>query len=179
MPRGLPQFSTVAIAVSTIIIGVAAFRADILSGLVTVAVLVIGLYGSYVLGRESRNAPPVRQSYRHLARIQANLYALTDRLAADRLELRSYEHVPGEGLRRAADLLSMAEFSIGQTFGYVGEAMEDWADLAPSEVAEFRRELVAAPPTPAAVEALDTVDDGWRTIGEWEEVVEEDGDGEP
>lgn len=167
MLNRLPPFPTVAIGISAIIIAVVAIRENWQTGLIAVAVLLVGLWGSYVLGRESRNAPPVRQAYRHLARIQANLYALTERLAADRDALSRYEgqDQAHAGLRKASDTLSWAEFAIGQTWGYVGEAMEDWAELAPEEVEELRQVLSDAAPNVA--------DDDTATVeaGEWFEIT--------
>jgi hypothetical protein len=132
-------FSIAAIAISSVIITTVAIYQDVLSGLVAGAVLIIGLWGSYVLGRESRKSPPVRQSFRHLARLYGHLLALTEQLERDRRSLTGEE--PGFDTERARLSLGNAEFYITQSVGFVAEAMEDWAELAPSEVEELKKQL--------------------------------------
>jgi hypothetical protein len=138
--RGLPPFPVAVLgACAAILITVALFENPV-AGLVEAVLLVLGLWGSYVLGQTSASGgdvrPRVRGSYRRMATLYVQLYDLTQLIASERDGLRRAE----EGVRdRAVASLTFIGFAVGQNLSVVSDAMEDWADVVPEEVTDLRQ----------------------------------------
>jgi hypothetical protein len=145
MLRRLPPFPLgVLLACALIVIVVSLFQ-NLLAGLVEAALLILGLWSSYVLGQSSVTAgdvrPRVRGSYRRMATLYGQLYGLTRLVGNERDALDR----DSEGAReRAVASLGFIEFSIGQNLSVVADAMEDWADMVPDEVSDLRRQMLEA-----------------------------------
>jgi hypothetical protein len=145
--NGISAFPVaVLLASAALVIGVSLYE-NLLAGLIEAAFLLIGVWGAYVLGQQSVPGgdakPHARKAYRRMATLYGQLYALTERAATER------DAIVGKGNDQAAERAYMAldfiGFSVGQNLAVVNDAMEDWADVVPDEVADLRRELVLEP----------------------------------
>jgi hypothetical protein len=121
---------------------VAKFRP--LSGLESVLLqsfsLAIGLLGSFIIGRESvRNAardvikPHARSAFRRLL----SLYSSLSRLATTIQEARPMNKSPFV----ESTVLDKLEVMVIEQIATADDALEDWRDIVPEDVAELRTKL--------------------------------------
>jgi hypothetical protein len=135
--RTLPPFPVAVLATSVVVLAIVGIAQDFLTGLVQVVVLLLGVWSSYALGQRSDVRPHARKAYRRAANLYGQLYALTERIAVLRDNVRATE--PGNLRDRACDAFDFLEFAVGQNLSIVSDAMEDWEDVVPEEAAELRR----------------------------------------
>lgn len=133
---------TGAIIVSAIFVVVAANRnlSALENVLLQVFSLGLGLIGSYVLGRESaRDAaremvkPHARSAFRRLL----SLYRSLSRLAYAIQTIRSDGNVNPE----TNNVLDKLEGIVVEQIATADDALEDWRDIVPEDVAELRAQL--------------------------------------
>jgi hypothetical protein len=126
--RALPPFPLATLVASAVILAIVSLTQSFLLGLIEIAFLVIGLAGSYTLGRhvEARPEIPVRGAFRRMARLYVELFGL-----------RAY--VTKEREASDSGALELIEFTLTNNLGTIEDAMEDWADLVPEEIEELRR----------------------------------------
>lgn len=138
--KGVPSFPVAVLAGCVVIVAVVSLVENLVAGAVATVALIIGLWGSYELGQKSVTGgdvrPRIRGSYRRMATLHAQLYALTEVVARQRDASLQSDSQVGE---RTAATLEMIEFAIGQNLSVVADAMEDWADIVPEEVADLRQ----------------------------------------
>jgi len=141
LPEGVSPFPLAVLLVAVVIIAVVSIIENVLAGLVEVALLTVGVWGSYVLGQQSVPGgdarPHARKAFRRMATLYAQLFALTERIASDVSEAKARK---GErAAERAVLALEYTGFAVGQNLAVIADAMEDWADVVPGEATELRQ----------------------------------------
>lgn len=135
-----------AIIIAVIFVVVAAYRdlTALENVLLQVFSLGLGLIGSYVLGRESaRDAaremvkPHARSAFRRLL----SLYRSLSRLAYAIQIMRSDGDIHPETTR----VLDKLEGIVVEQIATADDALEDWRDIVPEDVAELRAQLAPQP----------------------------------
>ena len=106
--------------------------------LLQAASLALGLVGSYVVGKQSaRDAaakliqPHARSAFRRLLSLYGSLSRLGQAVAG-------YRAVPPQSAGRS---LEVVEAIIAEQIAAAGDALEDWRDVVPSDVAELEARL--------------------------------------
>lgn len=131
-----------AIVVAVIFVVVAAYRdlTALENVLLQVFSLGLGLIGSYILGRESaRDAaremvkPHARSAFRRLL----SLYRSLSRLAYAIQTMRSDSNAHAE----TTHVLDKLEGIVVEQIATADDALEDWRDIVPEDVAELRAQL--------------------------------------
>lgn len=102
----------------------------------------LGLVGSYVLGKESAREtarelikPHARSAFRRLL----SLYKSLSRLATAIQLARQ----GADGNDQATNILDRLEVMVTEQIGTADDALEDWNDVVPEEVANLRARLLA------------------------------------
>jgi hypothetical protein len=114
--KRLPAFPLAVLAVSALIIAVLSVVEDPVFGLIEVAFLLMGLWGSYVLGQRADLKPHVGKAYRRMARLYAQLYALSELIAHERQEVADTEASAASG--RADASFHYIGFVVGLNRGF-------------------------------------------------------------
>jgi hypothetical protein len=138
--RELPPFPLAVLAACVLVLAAVSLLQNFVAGLLEVVLLILGLWGSYVLGQSSIGGgdvrPRARGSYRRMATLHAQLYALTGLIAKAR---DGFIRGDSDVRERAISSLEFIEFAVGQNLSVISDAMEDWADMVPDEVNDLRR----------------------------------------
>jgi hypothetical protein len=138
--------TAVILAIATVIVGVAD---DLLAAAILQAVtLVFGVYGSYVLGQVSaRQAaqdlvrPHARSAFRRMLNLYAALGRLHEAVGQQLTWLSSLEgmHDKTVNFEHVRASLMLLEAVVIEQIATGEDAIEDWRDLVPDEVAEIER----------------------------------------
>ena len=125
----------VCILLAGTVVGLTAFRnpTTFEVGLLQLLILATGLYGSYIFGKHSALAaarevikPHARGAFRRVTALYKSLHRLSERIE----ELKTNQYDPRLDLIQA---LVNEQIVTGQ------DAMEDWRDIVPEEVAQIER----------------------------------------
>lgn len=139
---------TVAGSVTLIVVSAERTLSSLESTLLQLLTLAAGLSGSYIFGRQSAEAaarelikPAARSAFRRVL----GLYASLGRLAETVNRFRS---AAGTGDSR----LDVVEALVTEQRASVTDALEDWRDLVPEEVADVERRLKTRAAEPGGTE---------------------------
>ncbi len=136
--------TAVVLAIATVIVGVVG---DLLAAAILQAVtLVFSVYGSYMLGQVSaRQAaqelvrPHARSAFRRMQNLYAALGRLHEAVGQQLMRLSSLEGMDDKNFEHVRASLMLLEAVVIEQIATGEDAIEDWRDLVPDEVAEIER----------------------------------------
>jgi hypothetical protein len=110
-----------------------------------VLIALLGLSGSYWVGQSSAKVPNARSAFRRLVSLYAGIGWAREVLAERQTSLQATADLAGGSVpfREAATALDVIEAGLRQYAQTIDDAIEDWRDLAPDEVAELVTRLEA------------------------------------
>lgn len=138
--------TAVVLAIATVIVGVADNL--LAAGILQAVTLVFSVYGSYVLGQASaRQAaqelvrPHARSAFRRMQNLYAGLGRLQEAVGQQLTRLSSLKGMDDKTVDFAhvRGSLTLLETVIIEQIATGEDAIEDWRDLVPDEVAEIER----------------------------------------